>query len=140
MNKKFWAPLHVSTTVEKCKEPSRLSPATKNVRLMPKNDDLSFNSPLGPEQRDHEACEKLRNIDHLAADDGVCGWFEMAEVRTRYLYDITHVFRYFHQSGRSYGRSFSLAHPGQALRAMAANRLCFRRLANRTGSPPRLPR
>ena len=40
---------------------------------MPKNDDLSFKSPLGPEQRDHEACQKLQTINHPAADYPIRG-------------------------------------------------------------------
>jgi hypothetical protein len=40
---------------------------------MPKNDDLSFKPPLGPEQRDHEACQELQTIDHPAADYPIRG-------------------------------------------------------------------
>ncbi len=40
---------------------------------MPKNDDLSLKSPLGPEQRDHQTCQELQTIDHPAADYPIRG-------------------------------------------------------------------
>src|SRR5260221_4906027 len=51
----------------------RWHPAAQDVQLMPKNDDLSFKPPLGPEQRDHEACQELQTIDHPAADYPIRG-------------------------------------------------------------------
>jgi hypothetical protein len=48
-------------------------PAAQDVQLMPKNGDLSFKPPLGPEQRDHEACQELQTIDHPAADYPIRG-------------------------------------------------------------------
>ncbi len=40
---------------------------------MPKNDDLSLKSPLGPELRDHQACQELQTIDRPAADYPIRG-------------------------------------------------------------------
>jgi hypothetical protein len=40
---------------------------------MPKNDDLGFKSPLGAEQRDHEACQELQTIDHPTSDYPIRG-------------------------------------------------------------------
>jgi L-alanine-DL-glutamate epimerase-like enolase superfamily enzyme len=50
----------------------RWHPAAQDVQLMPKNGDLSFKPPLGP-QRDHEACQELQTIDHPAADYPIRG-------------------------------------------------------------------
>jgi hypothetical protein len=47
--------------------------AAQNVQLMPKNHDISLKSPLGPEQRDHQACQELQTIDHPAADYPIRG-------------------------------------------------------------------
>jgi hypothetical protein len=44
----------------------RWHPAAQYVQLMPKNDDLGLKSPLGLEQRDHEARQELQTIDHPA--------------------------------------------------------------------------
>src|ERR1700686_790533 len=40
---------------------------------MPKNDDLTLKSRLGPEQGDHDACQELQTIDHPAADYPIRG-------------------------------------------------------------------
>jgi hypothetical protein len=45
----------------------------KCIGDLPKNDDLGFKSPLGAEQRDHEARQELQTIDHLESDYLISG-------------------------------------------------------------------
>jgi hypothetical protein len=51
----------------------RWHPATQDVQLVPKNDDLDLKSSLGPDQRDHEARQDLQTIDHPASDYPIRG-------------------------------------------------------------------